>query len=571
MRATFRVRMLFFAGKMPAVSRMRALARGGRRATVAAEMLICRPLLCFATLLASMLCIGAQPAAQPTPRPTTADAPSARKIPDAPASAPAPRAAEPASSSSSAAIAPSDLETAKEAVQPTPPAAPGGKTNVVVIPVREQVDSPLLFIIRRGLKEAIEQKADVVVLDMKTPGGALDVTFEIMEALGKFPGKTITYVNDQAISAGAFISATTDEIWFAPRGKIGAAAPVSATGEEIDRSMRQKVVSFLRAEVRAVSEGKGYRGQVVSAMIDEDYELKIGETVIKPKGELLTLTASEAVKTYGAPPQPLLGAGIASSLDELLTKKFGGGGFTVKQLEVTWSERFAVFLRSIAPFLMGIGVLALYIEFKTPGFGVFGITGIACLAVVFLSNYVAGLSGQEPMLVFCLGLLLVFVEFFFFPGVIVFALAGLGLMFGSLIWSMADIWPNEPITFTGDLLVTPLRDFALGMLIAVALALALARFIPRGWFFSRLAVASPISGSAQLAGAAPAVGASADRLIGERGVATTGLFPSGQVDIAGRRYEARLEVGSAPAGTPVVVRRRTDFGLIVDRDEGRPA
>src|SRR3954462_6527817 len=84
------------------------------------------------------------------------------------------------------------------------------RKHVVVIPVREQVDSPLLFIIRRGLKEAIEDKADVVVLDMKTPGGALDVTFEIMEALAKFPGKTITFINSEALSAGAFISATTD-------------------------------------------------------------------------------------------------------------------------------------------------------------------------------------------------------------------------------------------------------------------------------------------------------------------------------------------------------------------------
>ena len=56
-------------------------------------------------------------------------------------------------------------------------------TNVVVIPVREQIAKPVLYIIRRGLKEAIDQKADVVVLDMKTPGGALDVTFDIMEAL----------------------------------------------------------------------------------------------------------------------------------------------------------------------------------------------------------------------------------------------------------------------------------------------------------------------------------------------------------------------------------------------------
>jgi membrane-bound serine protease (ClpP class) len=459
-------------------------------------------------------------------------------------------------------------DTAQNGLEKPPvPSLSAARTNVVVIPVREQVDSPLLFIIRRGLKEAIEEKATVVVLDMKTPGGAIDVTFEIMEALAKFPGKTITYVNDQAISAGAFISAMTEEIWFSPRGKIGAAAPVTGTGEEIDKTMRQKVVSFLRAEVRSVSEGKGYRGQVLSAMIDESYELKIDDNVLKPKGELLTLTASEAVKTYGEPPRPLLGAGIAASLDELLTQKFGAGGYNVKHLEVTWSEHFAVFLRALAPLLLGLGLLAIYIEFKTPGFGVFGITGIVCLAIVFLSNYVAGLSGHEPMLVFGLGLVLVFVEFFFFPGIIVVALAGLALMFGSLIWSMADIWPNEPITVTGDLLVLPFRDLGLGILIAVALALALARFIPRGWFFSRLAVTSPISGSAQNSGVAPEVGATAGTLVGRTGVAATGLFPSGQVEIDGQRYEARLEVGSAPRGTRVVVRRKTDFGLIVREEE----
>lgn len=439
--------------------------------------------------------------------------------------------------------------------------------RVVVIPVREQVDSPLLFIIRRGLKEAIEDKADVVILDMKTPGGALDVTFEIMEALGKFPGKTITFVNDQAISAGAFISATTEEIWFSPRGKIGAAAPVSGTGQDIDKTMHQKVVSFLRAEVRSVSEGRGFRGQVVSAMIDENYELKIDDVVIKPKGELLTLTASEASKTYGEPAQPLLAAGIATTITDLLTQKYGAGNFIVKTLEVTWSERMAVFLRAVSPVLLGLGLLALYIEFKTPGFGVFGIVGISCLAIVFLSNFVAGLSGHEPMLAFGLGLALVFMELFFFPGFMVFALTGLALMLGSLVWSMADIWPNEPIKFNDDLLLGPMRDVSLGMLIAVALALALARFIPKGWFFTRLAVTSPGAGPAQVAGVAPEVGASAGSLVGRIAVAATGLYPSGQVEIDGRRYEARLDVGAAPAGTRVVIRRKTDFGLVVDRAE----
>src|SRR5262245_48842548 len=90
------------------------------------------------------------------------------------------------------------------------------KTSVVVIPVRDAIDEPVLYVIRRGLKDAIEKKADVVVLDMDTPGGRLSTTFDILEALGKFEGKTITYINKDAISAGAFITAATHDIYFAP-------------------------------------------------------------------------------------------------------------------------------------------------------------------------------------------------------------------------------------------------------------------------------------------------------------------------------------------------------------------
>lgn len=440
------------------------------------------------------------------------------------------------------------------------------RANVVVIPVREQIARPVLYILRRGLKEAIENKADTVILDIKTPGGALDVTFAMMEALEKFPGTKIAFVNDQALSAGAFISATADEIWFAPRGKIGAAAPVNATGQEIDKSMRQKIVSYLRAEVRSLSEGKGYRGQVISAMIDEDYELKIGDEVLKPKGELLTLTATEASALYGEPPQPLLSAGTAEDIESLLTQKFGQGNYSVRTLEITWSEDLAVWMNAIAPILLGLGLLALFIEFKTPGFGIFGIAGIVLLAIVFLSNYVAGLSGHEPILVFGLGLLLVAVELFFFPGVFVFAVAGLLLVFGSLLWSMVDHWPKDvaPIVWSGDLLIGPMANLSLGILIAVVLGAALARFLPRGWIWDRLVLDSAVTatshGTAQLKPAA-------NDLIGARGVAVTELRPGGEVEIAGKRYEASVEVGDIAAGSSIVVRRRADFGLIVERAE----
>lgn len=453
--------------------------------------------------------------------------------------------------------------TVPEAVPEVAAEVAAARKQVVVIPVRDQIAQPVLYIIRRGLKEAIAQKADLVILDMKTPGGALDVTFEIMEALDKFPGQTITYVNSEAISAGAFISAVTDEIHFSPDGVIGAAAPVLSTGGEIDKSMKLKIVSYLKARVRAISEGKGYRGQVISAMIDDDYELKIGEEVIKAKGELLSLTASEASKTYGDPAQPLLAAGIAKDVEELLTNKFGADGYTIKTLEVTWSERLAVWLNAISPVLMGLGLLALFIEFKTPGFGIFGVAGGLLLAVVFLGNFVAGFSGHEPMLLFAVGLIFVAVEIFFFPGIAVMAVSGLALMLGALVWSMADLWPNEPFTFSGDVLVRPLTNVGLGLVLAVALGLALLRFMPRGLVWDRLVLRETVTGSAL---DVPPDRAVADALVGRRGVAATALLPSGQVEIDGQRHEAKVEIGTIPVGATVVVVQRTPFGLVVKEE-----
>ena len=95
---------------------------------------------------------------------------------------------------------------------------------VFVIPVKGEIANPVLYILRRGLKEAIAQKADLVVLDMQTLGGAADTALDMMGALEKYPGPTITYVDNQAMSAGAFIASATQEIWYAPDGVVGAAA-----------------------------------------------------------------------------------------------------------------------------------------------------------------------------------------------------------------------------------------------------------------------------------------------------------------------------------------------------------
>lgn len=436
--------------------------------------------------------------------------------------------------------------------------ASAAKTNIYVIPIRDQIAEPVLYIVRTGVKDAIAAGAEFVVLDMNTPGGALDVTLEIMEILDRFEGTTVTYVDNEAVSAGAFISAATDKIYFSPSGVIGAAAPVSSTGEDINETMRQKVVSYLRARIRSISADHPYRGEVISAMVDAEYELQIGDTVIKPKGELLSLTADEAMATYGEPPQPLLGAGIAGSLAELCATLTGSNDYEVRHFEVTWSIKLAQWLTAISPLLMGLGGLLLFIEFKTPGFGVFGVAGVLVMLVVFFGHNLAGLSGHEPALFFLLGVALVFVELLLAPGAIVFAVSGLLLMLGSLLWGMADIWPGDAFELTPEMFLTPGYKVSLGFLVSLVLVLMVARFLPKSGLWNRMVLAAEIGGVASHSGTGTLPGT------GTLGTVVTPLHPVGQIDVDGRRFEARSELGEITPGTRVRVVRAADFVCIVE-------
>ncbi len=440
--------------------------------------------------------------------------------------------------------------------------------HVLVIPLRDEIADPSLYVLRRGLKQAVAEHADAVVLDLNTPGGAIAVTLEMMAALEKFPGRTVAYVDDEAMSAGAFIAAVTGEIWFAPNGVIGAAAPVLEGGQDVEATMKQKLVSYLKARMRAISEGKGRRGEVISAMIDADTELRIDGQLIKPKGELLSLTAAEAMRTYGTPPRPLLGAGTARGVDDLLAQTFGAGGYAVTRLQVTWSEHLAVLLNRGSPILMGLGLLALFVGFKTPGFGALILVGVALLGVVFLGGQVAGLSGHEPVALFTVGVALLLLELAFFHSAGLLGVLGLALMLGALLWSMADLWPGEPIAlaWSADAFVRPVVNLSLGLVLGGVLAAALLRFLPKGWTWDRLVVHATIGGSAQASSVAPGAGADAalDALVGCRGRAATALRPGGQVEIGGRRFEAAVAVGAVDAGAEVVVVQRTDFGLVVE-------
>jgi membrane-bound serine protease (ClpP class) len=453
--------------------------------------------------------------------------------------------------------------------------APARPKRVYILPIREQIMPPLVYLVRRGVKQAMEDQADLLVIDMETPGGRLDTCREIISIIGQFKGDTLTYVNKDAFSAGAFIAVATKRIYMAPESVIGAAAPIMLNpgGDgvaQLPDTFEKKMNSAVRALVRATAEKNGYNVAVVEAMIDKDRGLSLtniedGVTnvvTIARVGEILTLTNTEAEKEYGRPPRHLLSSGTAASLDDLLAQ-LGYGRATRVDIKPSGAEKLGIWINAISPILLIIGILGLYIEYKTPGFGVPGIIGIAAFALYFFGGYVAGFSGVEWMLVFLAGLILVLLELFVFTGTLALGITGAILMIIAVVMALVDIYPATPATPASPALPglpglpnlpsLTVADFNRSLLVlCIGLAGAgvgvwgLRRFMPRTSVYHQL-VSESASGMASVT----AQETKRAGLVGAVGVAISNLRPGGKAQFGDQLLDVITEGEMAAKGEKV--------------------
>ncbi|MEE9369522.1 MAG: NfeD family protein [Pontiella sp.] len=416
---------------------------------------------------------------------------------------------------------------------------------VYIIPIKKMIEPALLYVVRRGVDEATRKKADAIILHMDTTGGRVDSAVAIIGAIGHSTIPVYTFVEKEAISAGAMIALSTPSIYMKQGSVIGDITPISMglTGgiQDMPEAEKEKMTSYVAAHVRSAAEQGGHDVELAEAMVRRDLEYKVGDVLISKIGNVLTLTNTEAEQLVGEDQHPLLSNGTVQNIDEML-ENIGLKNAETKTLEVTAAERLARLIAGIAPILMMIGMGGLWLEFKTPGFGIFGIAGISCLLLFFFGHHIAGLAGMEDLLIFALGVTLLAIEIFITPGFGIMGFSGLLLIFVSFISAMSEHLPGSwrPISFEIETFSIPLLKVMFSFVGSIIMVVVAGKFLPKTRVFKSLILDTVAATTDENA-----------NLLGLEGITHSDLRPSGTAYFGDRKIDVVTRGDYIPHQSPV--------------------
>jgi len=274
-----------------------------------------------------------------------------------------------------------------------------------------EVDSIIHPVSAQFMIETIEradaENAALVVFMLRTPGGLVDATRDIVTKMIAARTPVAVYVapsGARAASAGFIITIAADVAAMAPGTHIGAAHPVAGGGAQMDEASSKKAAEDLAAYVRTIA---GKRGR--NAKLAE-------QAVLQSKA----FTEEEALE--GSPPLVDL---VATSLDDLLRKldgrtvtRFDGrsetlrtASATVVPIAMTLRQRIlsAIAHPNIAYILLSLGTLGLTIELWSPGAVLPGVVGGLSLLLAFFALQVLPIN-FAGLLLMLFGLLLFALE-----------------------------------------------------------------------------------------------------------------------------------------------------------------
>jgi membrane-bound serine protease (ClpP class) len=414
----------------------------------------------------------------------------------------------------------------------SPPPSQPGPPLVVRLTIHDTIQPITADYLQRGLDTAARLHAQAVLVSMGTPGGLLESTRVMVQAIESSAVPVIIYISpssSRAGSAGFFLLEAADIAAMAPGTNAGAAHPI-VEGRQMDPVLKEKIENDAAAFLRSYASRRGRNVQAAEDAIrnsksysdQEALNLKLIDLVAPDDQSLLTALDGREIHRFDG------------ALDTLHLR-----GATIVATPPSLRERLLSQLTNpdFAVCLIVLGGLLIYLEFNVPGTIVPGAIGTLFVLLGLFGLDLLPVRHTAVVLLLAALVMIVLETKFASHGIL--ALAGTV----SLVFGLATL-VDGPI---------PELRVHLGVALGAGIGFGLISF---GLAF----IALRARRNKVLLGPQAMVGGTA--------IARTPLAPTGQVEIRGELWQASLRGRpSLPAGAAVLVRDVEDLTLIVEAAE----
>lgn len=413
--------------------------------------------------------------------------------------------------------------------------------EVVVFRLDDNIHPASGAYLERCLADARASAAELVVVELDTPGGLVDATRDITSAITSSPVPVVVWVapaGARAASAGFFILIAADVAAMAPGTNTGAATPVLMpmipTGSDAEPSeeMKAKVTSDVSAMLRSFAAPRGRNVDLAVRAVTEALSFTAEEALESGLVDLVAPTLEDLLESLdGRTVTRMDGTEVVLDLSPATVTRFEPSG--LERFRSTLAQPLVAFL------LMAIAAIGIYTEITTPGAILPGVVGAIALLLFLYSTLVLPVNWLAA-----------------------------GLIALALVLFVLEV----KVASYGLLTAAGLVCFVLGALMLFdtpipAMRLSLAAVLPTA---AVVALVMVVLLQRVLAAYRNPVATGREGLVGDIGRAIGDLAPNGKVVVHGEYWDARATAGEARAGSAVRVVRVLDRRLDVEPvDDGR--
>ncbi|MBI5070819.1 MAG: nodulation protein NfeD [Deltaproteobacteria bacterium] len=278
-----------------------------------------------------------------------------------------------------------------------PPEAAPGRQRVLRLDVKQAITTATAEYVASGIARARADGLDLLLIVLDTPGGTLDATREIVQAMLASEVPIAVWVGPagaRAGSAGVFLTMAAHVAAMHPASNIGAAHPVLSGGKDVaeqaGKDMAKKVENDTAAFARSIAAARGRNAAWAEKAVRESVSITAAEA-LKEKVVDLVVPDVAALLAQADGRQVALAAGPRT----LRTRDAA-----VEPLEMTVRQRTLGFLAdpNVVALLFLLGTLGIALEFYHPGSIIPGAAGAIALLLAFLAMRVIPVNAGAVLL-----------------------------------------------------------------------------------------------------------------------------------------------------------------------------